>query len=288
MSSSCRPDVGYLNGRYLPRGEIVISPDDRGFLFADGVYEVVRSYCGGLFRAGAHARRLDRSLREMRIARPDGLDLEQICNELVRRNGLADRDATVYLQVTRGSSDRMHCFPDPATPPTVYAMACPCGGDGDRPMREGVGVILISDQRWSRCDIKTTALAANVMAGQLARERGAAEAVFVRDGVLLEGSRTSIFAVVDDTVLAPPTSNYILPGITREAVMELCADLGLAFRETMLFESKISRFDEFMIVGTTTEITPVVRIGDQAVGSGEVGPATRLLQQGFRRLVEEG
>jgi D-alanine transaminase len=269
----------YFNGQLLPKDQVRISPDDRGFLFGDGIYEVVRSYHGKFFALGPHLDRLRYGLRESYL---DGVDLDDLAGalgELIRVNDLMQGDATVYLQVTRGAAPRTHHFPDPAVPPTVYAQAGRFTPRGDPAV--GVVTITVPDIRWTRCDIKTVQLLPNCMANQRARDAGAVEALFVRDGVVLEGSHTSVFFVLDGEVRTAPRTNYILPGITRAAVLDLCRDVGIAARETPVFHHELSRCAEMFLAGTTMEVMPIVRVDGAPVGNGTPGPVTRRLQALF-------
>jgi D-alanine transaminase len=274
--------IVYFNDRFIPKEDVRVSPDDRGFLFADGAYEVIRSYHGRLFKAEDHLRRMRRSLRELRIVGPDADSLGDIAGELIQVNDLGDGDAAVYIQITRGVGPRRHSFPDPdrEIPPTVYVSAYPIQPPRKK-WEDGVKIILVPDIRWARCDIKSVALVPNVLASQQAKERGAEEAVFVRDGAITEGSHTSFCAVFDGQLTTCPKTNYILAGITREVVLELCGELGIPFREFPIFERKLREADELVILGTTTEVMPVVQVNDWRVGDGKPGPITRKLQQAF-------
>jgi D-alanine transaminase len=275
--------IVYFNGRLVPKEDVRISPDDRGFLFADGVYEVIRSYDGRLFRAKDHFRRMDRSLRELLIDGPDLDDLRDVAEQLIQCNDLGRGDAKLYIQITRGVAPRRHSFPGEHTPPTVYVSA-----SHFRPPHEkwkyGVKIILVPDIRWARCDIKSVALLPNVLVSQQARERGAEEAVFVRDGVITEGSHTNFCAVFDGQLVTHPKSNYILAGIMREVVLDLCGELNIPFREFPIFEGELREADELMILGTTSEIMPVVQVNDWKVGDSRPGPITTKLQRAFREM----
>jgi D-alanine transaminase len=274
----------YFNGRYMDRDEVRISPDDRGFVFGDGVYEVIRTYDRRLFRLESHLARLSRSLSELRIAYKDVQGLGAVCAELLARNTVPTKEATVYLQITRGAAPRYHAFPSPETPPTVYACARPLAAD-EGAQREGIKAILVSDNRWGRCDIKSVALLANVLAFQRALDQGAQEAVFVRDGLVTEGSHANAFAVIDGIVRTAPLSGHVLPGITREVVLEVCAAEGIRVDQGPLPEKAFIEAQEAFITGTGAEIMPVVRLGDRPVGDGKPGPVTRRLQRAFDRFV---
>lgn len=271
----------YFDGSVVDKDSVRISPDDRGFLLADGVYEVVRSYAGRLFRLDAHVARLATGLEAVRIGGIDSAALADVIRELLRVNQLGDAHATVYLQVTRGAAPRIHAFPDPAPPPTVYAEARALVSRGD-PAR-GVAVITVPDVRWARCDIKSIALLPNVLANQRAREAGAMEAIFVRDGYALEGTASSLFAVLDGEVRTAPRSNYILHGITRQVVLDLCARDGMAVRELPVRDDELALARELFLAGTTVEVMPIVRRDGAPVGDGRPGPITQRLQELFRR-----
>ncbi|HEY8165906.1 MAG TPA: aminotransferase class IV, partial [Gemmatimonadaceae bacterium] len=222
--------VVYFDGRFALKDEVRVSPDDRGFLLGDGVYEVAAAYDGNFVALDRHLDRLSRSLAESRIDDSVTEPLETVFQELLERNGLAaNGKAMVYLQITRGVAPRTHAFPKTPVKPTVYAFAAPFPDMGD--LDAGVGVIMRPDRRWLRCDIKSISLMANCLANQEAKESGAFEAILVRDGIALEGTHTSFFAVIDDRVVTAPLSPLILPGITREIVLELCRSHDIAMSE---------------------------------------------------------
>ncbi len=275
--------IAYFNGRFLPEEDIRISPEDRGFVFADALYEVIRTYEGRLFETQAHWDRLSYGANALRFNRTDFGDLTDVAETLLRENGLTQGDATVYVQVTRGQAPRSHAFPHQETPLTLYASARPFFPKGFA--TDGVSVILVSDQRWARCDIKTVGLTANVLAQQQAQDHGAYEALFVRDGAVLEGTHTNLFTVFDGTVVTPPRTNYILGGITRQVILGLCKKLSIPAVESPVFESRLMEANEVMVVGTTTEITPVIRVNGQKLRSGVPGEITRRLWKAFQDKV---
>lgn len=268
--------VAYWNGEFLPKSEVRVSPDDRGFLFSDGAYEVVRSYGGRLFELESHLDRLSLSLSAMRIRGVDPAEMSAACFELLRQNGLGDSDALVYLQVTRGVAPRAHRFPDPPARPTVYGTAWRL--EASRAPEEGAGAITVPDQRWARCDIKTVSLVPNCLANQLAHEAAAEEAIFVRDGIALEGTHTNLFAVFRGTVRTAPLTNYVLAGITRRVTLELGRVEGIEVQERPIPVDDLRSADEVFVSGTTTEIMPILALDGRTVGSGRPGPiALRLL-----------
>lgn len=276
--------IVYFNGRFLPKEEVWISPDDRGFLFADGVYEVLHSYCGHLFRLADHLQRLERSLREIRINFPDVEKLGPVAESLIRSNGLENEEAVVYIQVTRGAAARRHVFPDEGTAPTVYALASPMQFSREK-MEKGVKVILVPDLRWARCDIKSVGLLPNVLASQQAKEQDAEEAIFVRDSIITEGSHMSFCAVFDGILLTHPLNQHILPGVTRGFVLELCRQLPVPFKESPFEAKNLPQASEMFIMSTNSEIMPVVQVDGWQVRDGKPGPITRKLQQAYRDFV---
>ena len=276
--------ITYFNGEFLPKEAVRISPDDRGFLFADGAYEVIRAYKGNLFRLTAHLQRLQNSLHGLGITVPYIKELQDVAVQLIECNDLASGDAALYIQVTRGVAPRTHSFPPGDTPPTVYMSAWPFHASPER-LEYGVRVILVPDIRWSRCDIKSVALLPNVLASQQATENDAYEAVFVRDGIVTEGSHANFAAVFNGHLVTHPKTNHILPGITRQVVLQLCEELDLPYRESPISETELRGAHELMLLGTTTEVMPIVQVDDWPVADGQPGPITKTLQQAFRQLV---
>lgn len=278
--------IVYFNEQFMEKKAVHISPDDRGFLFADSLYEVIRSYKGAFFRAQEHLSRLGYGATHLKLGRTDFSALEEIARELVEKNNLEEKDAVVYFQVTRGVAKRSHAFPLPAPCPTIYASISKFDpGPADKDRETGIHVITIADTRWARCDMKTTALTPNILANQAAVEKGAKEAIFVRDGVMLEGSHSNFAAVFDNVLVTAPLSNYILGGITRQFVMELCARENIRVEERPIFEQDIHLATEMMILGTTTEVTPIVRINNTIFRNGKPGPVARALQMAYTREI---
>ncbi len=279
------PEIVYLNGKFVPKNEALISPEDRGFNFADGIYEVIKYYDGKAFRYADHLDRLKRSLGEVSIHFDGCYQLEAMLQELLVCNELADQEAGVYLQITRGSQTRIHRFPDQIVP-TVYATAFPFASKWDQ-LKNGVKVITTEDIRWLRCDIKSVSLLPNVMAAQKAYEQDAVEAIFIRNGIVTEGSHSSFLTVKDGTIYTHPDSNLVLPGITKIVVREICCELKIPLVEEGFAASELALMDEMMIVGTGSEVTPVVQIDEMKVGDGNPGPVTLLLQEKFFELTKQ-
>ena len=273
--------IVYFDGRYVEKDNVRVSPDDRGFLLGDGIYEVAAAYDGRFIALDRHMDRLRRSLDEAKLDASVADPLETVFQELLERNGFADSGkAMVYLQVTRGVAPRSHAFPKPRPRPTVYAYAAAFTNVGD--LSTGVGAITRPDLRWSRCDIKTISLIANCMANQEAKEAGAFEAILVRDGIALEGTHTSFFGVVNGEVRTAPLSNFILPGITRELVIEAVERAGMTIRLEPLTEDEVSSAEELFITGTTTEVVPITMLNGHPVGDGKPGPVTARIQSIYR------
>lgn len=272
----------YLNGAILDRSAATISLDDRGFLFGDGVYEVLRAVDGAFIEPERHMRRLVRSAREIRLALDDtrAAELLDASSTLLERNGHASGQALVYIEVTRGAAPRRHAFPPAGTPPTVYLTTRPFT-PLEEEKRRGVAVITHPDQRWARCDIKSVNLLPNVMANQLAHERGAYEAIFVRDGLLTEGTHTSVFGVIGGELRTHPLTNRILPSITRDVVLELASDAGVEIREVPLSTIELGRVDELFLAGTTADVMPVIAVDGKPVRGGAPGPLTRRLAAAY-------
>lgn len=275
----------YFNGEYLPKDQLSISPDDRGFLFADGAYEVIRCYHGKLLQPDAHVERLKRSIGELRIVCPNVMKLANIASDLIEKNQLTSGQAIVYLQITRGAAPRTHRFPPKETPATVYAYAAPFKPHQNE-LDHGTKIILVSDTRWSRCDIKSISLLPNILAHQQAIDHGATEAVFVRDGVITEGAHTNFCGIFNGTLVTAPVSNYILAGITRKIVLELCRELSIPVKEFPILESDLKKAEELMLVGTTVEITPVIQVNDWQVGNGKPGVLTQKLQKALYNIID--
>jgi D-alanine transaminase len=273
-------ETAYFNGKFVPKNEISVSPDDRGFLFADGVYEVVRWYEGFFYDMSSHISRLKRSLRELRI-NWDGADsFPSIALDLIKLNKLENQPAMVYLQITRGAARRTHYFPSPEVTPTVYANAW--GFVPDSQSKEsGIKVMLKEDIRWSRCDIKSIALLPNTLSFQEAHENGMKECIFVRNGLITEGSHSNIFFVIDGTLFTHPESNQILSGITRKNILRIAQEAGINIREEAVLENRIRFIKEAFVSNTSAEVTPVIDIGGNTLGDGVPGPVTRLIREKF-------
>ncbi|UCV04007.1 D-amino acid aminotransferase [Dechloromonas denitrificans] len=265
-------DPVYLNGQFLPLAEAGISPLDRGFLYGDGVYEVIPVYSRRAFRSDEHLRRLQATLAGIKLANP--LDLAGWTAVVEQLIGSAPwDDQSIYLQVTRGADNkRDHAFPPASVPPTVFAFASPLVTPSAETRAQGVAAITVADQRWARCDLKVISLLANVLARQQAIEAGCAEALLVRDGYLKEGAASNIFLVKNGVLLAPPKTQLMLPGITYDVILELADLHGQAIEVREIQEIELRTADEVWMTSSTKEILAITTLDGSAVGTGQPGP----------------
>jgi D-alanine transaminase len=271
--------IVYLNGEFTNAADARISPMDRGFLFADGVYEVVPVFDGRPLRLNEHLRRLEYSLGEVGIARPAPREtLAALILEIVARNG--GGNLAVYLQITRGAPERRdHGFPAPAIRPTIFMTASALGSTAiDAPDdAAGASAITVDDPRWLRCDIKSVALLPNVLLRQRAIAAGATEAIMLRRGRLTEGSSTNVFVVKQGRVSTPPLSPLILAGVTRALVLEICHGCGIRAEERHISATELASADEIWVTSSTKDVLPIVEVNGQPVGDGRPGPVWRAL-----------
>lgn len=277
--------IANLNGKQMPLAEVMIPVLDRGFLFGDAIYEVLRVYGGKPWLLEGHWQRLARSLESIRI---QGVDLARLRQRMLDTIAAGPfREAIVYLQITRGVAPRSHVFPAQVTPTELlwvqefrdpYAEA----------RRSGAAVITQPDIRWDRCDIKSTNLLGNVLAAQAAKEAGCLEALLVLpDGTLTEGTHTSFCGMLKGELVTGPNGPAILPGTTRDLVVRLAAQLGVPLREQFLKRNDLSHVSELFLTGTTSEVMPVVRVDGRPIGDGRPGPVTRRLQEAYAQAVRE-
>jgi D-alanine transaminase len=271
--------ICYLNGQFLPLKEARVSPLDRAFLYADAVYEVMPVYGGRAFRFDAHLARLAHSLAAIGMHDPHTREQWRlIFASLIEKNGGGDQ--YLYWQVTRGAEYGRNHAPLPDIPRTVFAFAAPLPVNSAAVLGQGVACITAADTRWARCDIKSTALLANVLLRQLAADSGATETLLLREGELTEACASSVHVVQAGSVLLPPNSHQILPGTTRSAIEELAAREGIPCRTTPVSEAQLRAADEIWLTAATRELQPVTRLDGHPVGSGRPGPLfTRMYAQ---------
>lgn len=279
------PPLANLDGQLMPLTDVKVSVLDRGFLFGDAIYEVLRVYQGKPWLEDDHFARLTRSLGEVRIHGVDLARLRRRMHETIASGNF--REATVYIQITRGVAPRGHAFPPNITPTEILWVS-----EFNDPYTEarhtGAAVTLYPDLRWERCDVKSTNLLGNVLAMQTAKEEGSVEAVlYLPDGTLTEGSHSSFFGVRDGVIRTPPNGPAILPGCTRSLVLSLAARSGVHIEERPLHRDELAKVQEAFLTGTTTEVLPVVRVDQLMIGDGKPGPVTRRLQEVYAETVRQ-
>ena len=264
--------IVYLDGDYLREEDAKVSVLDRGFIFGDGVYEVIPCYGGHLFRLEQHLQRLSDSLTGIRLSNPlSNSQWTEILEEVVKRNNDNSVDQSIYLQVTRGVAKRDHAFPDRVSP-TIFIMSNPMHPVSNEKLEKGVVAITHEDIRWRYCHIKSIALLPNTLMRQVAREAGADEAILDRDGKITEGAASNIFIVQNGTIMTPPKDECLLPGITRDLILEIAIDAGLNFCETDISREQLQHADEIWLTSSTKEILPVTQLDGVPVGDGKPGP----------------
>ncbi|MEM6841451.1 MAG: aminotransferase class IV [Bacteroidota bacterium] len=278
------PTKVYLNGEIQDAEDAKISVFDRGFLFGDGVYEVMTQTGGSFFYQQAHFKRLTESLAKTRI----DFDVDSLpakIEQLLRTANLLHQDCLLYIQITRGIAPRKHDFPVDISPSLMmYALPRVFPDINENHL----SVITMPDYRWARCDIKMTSLLGNVMANDHAIKQGVYEALLVRDGNITEASHSNVFFVKDGVVYTHPVNEYILNGITRQITVELCHDLGIEIREEAVPATEVANMDEVFLTGTSTRIASVKYVDQHEIYLGEKpGAITKQLQQGFRDLREQ-
>jgi D-alanine transaminase len=276
----------YLNGEFLPLEEARIPVLDRGFIFGDGVYEVIPVYSGFPFRIEQHLRRLQNSLDAIKLANPMTLaQWSRLARRIIRLNPW--KDQSVYLQVTRGVAKRDHAFPSAAVP-TVFMMSNPLTSPPRKLITSGVACISATDNRWLRCDIKSTSLLGNVLMRQRSAERGCIETIMFRDGFLSEASASNVFVVHGKTISAPPNNHLVLPGTTNDVVMELARKARMPLNLREINEDEVRNADEIWVTSATKEVLAVTRLDGEPVGTGKPGPVYKRmyrLYQSYKRTV---
>lgn len=275
-----------FNNEIINKSDIKLDIEDRGYQFGDGIYEVVAIYNGKSFRMKEHLQRLERSAKEIGLRIGKTIEsLEKQLEELISINKV--ENGIVYLQVTRGVAPRAHHFPPEDTPPVIVAYT----REMERPIsiqKEGVNCILTEDIRWSRCDIKTLNLLGSVMARQKAIEQNCYEAILHRGDIITEGSATNLFIVKDEVLYTHPANNFILNGITRSTVIEVCNRENIKVIEAPFNKNQLLSADEAFLAGTYIDIVPVNKVDNHVIGSGHPGKVTTFLQEKFSELIEKG
>lgn len=276
----------FLNGEYLPADQAHVSVLDRGFLLGDGVYEVIPVYQGLPFCLDEHLQRLQRSLDGVRMANPYSIEQwSEIIARLVKDN--EGENQAVYLQITRGVAPRDHVFPE-GVEPTAFVMTNPIKPLPEWYKQDGIKAITVKDIRWAQCDIKAITLLPNSLLRQQAQDAGAQEAILIRDGYMTEGSASNSYAVLDGVIYTAPKDEKVLPGITRDVVLELARSAGVSYREQAVSAEQLKQADEIWISSSTRELLPVTTLDDMPVGSGKPGPVWQQLDALYQRFKTEG
>ncbi len=283
--------IVYLDGDYLPIEEAKVSVLDRGFIFGDGVYEVIPAYGGHLFRLEQHLQRLNNSLQGIHLENPfDNKQWQKIIEDIVDRNDNNKQDQSIYLQVTRGPAKRDHVFPDEISQ-TIFVMSTPMQPVSQEKLNKGVSAITHDDIRWRYCHIKSIALLPNTLMRQIAREAGADEAILNRDGKITEGAASNVFIVKNGKIITPAKDECLLPGITRDLILEIAADAELDFCESDISLDYLQNADEVWLTSSTKEILPVTQLDNKPVGSGKPGPCWKDMlarYQEHKQLLRSG
>lgn len=263
--------VVYLNGEFMDSSEAQVSVMDRGFLFGDGVYEVIPVFSGKLFRIEEHLKRLSRSLKAIRIeVALDAGDWTDLIKDIIFRNG--GGNLSIYLQVTRGvEEERGHAFPNNPNP-TIFIMANPLPGSDNRPPAVGKKAITVQDIRWQRCDIKAIALLANVLHLQQALDAGADEAILQRGNEVVEGAASNLFIVKNNTIITPPKDERLLGGVTRDLILELSTEAAIPITEQPIALSDLYSAQEVWLTSSTRELVPIIQVDFKTIADGKVGP----------------
>lgn len=277
------PDIGFVNGHFMPLAQATVPVEDRGYQFGDGVYEVVRTYQGKPFQLEAHLVRLERSAEAIGIAVPyPRPEWERLITEGLQQARYGE--SKIYVQLTRGVAPRDHAFPVGASPTSVMTIRelhpLPASVH-----QAGVEAVTMDDLRWGRCDIKSVNLLPNIMARQRAKEAGAFEAIFLREGLVTEGSVSNVMVVRDGRLFTAPESPRILSGVTRKLVLELARKEGLSIEERSVTIDELRRADEVFLTGTTVEVLAVVQVDKNTIGAGIPGPVARQLGLCFQRAL---
>ena len=279
-------EIVYLNGEFMPLDNAKVSVLDRGFIFGDGVYEVIPVYSRHPFRMQEHLVRFERSHQAIRLQNPlSDAEWTRLVQDLIARN--AGEDQSIYLQVTRGVAKRDHAFPKDVKP-TVFGMSSLLSTPSSEAVESGVHAITTIDYRWLKCDVKSISLLGNCMLRQLAADADALEVVMFRDGFLTEGSSSNVFVVRNGVILATPKNNLVLPGITYDVVIELAQANGLPLEVRPISEAEVRSADEIWVTSSTKEVLSVTTLDEKAVGGGKPGPVFRRmhqLYQDFKRTV---
>ncbi len=269
----------YLNGEYKPLSEASINVLDRGFTFGDGVYEVIPIFNRTIFRFDEHMQRLENSLKAIFMENPyPSSEWSSIFEKLIESGEQPEQ--SIYLQITRGVTERDHDI-SLAENPTIFAMSRPIQ---KKDLSDGINAITHEDIRWQYCDIKAITLLPSVLLRHKAKQQGAKEAILIRDGNITEGAASNVFVCKENEILTPPKNNHVLPGITRDLVVEILSDHKMSYSETTISEEDLLKADEVWVTSSTWEIVPVTQLNNKPVGTGEVGPLWQTVNQLYQEF----
>jgi D-alanine transaminase len=280
--------IVYRNGQFLPVEDAKVSVLDRGFIFGDAIYEVWRGVRGELFEFDKHLARVHNGLRDVQIAPPADIQRDKllsIVDRLMTENGYT-AESSCFLEITRGAAPRMHAFPKPPVPPTVLIMAAPFVPPEEL-RAKGAGVMTIDDIRWKRCNVKTTQLLPNVFAKQAAAEHDLLDTIFIRDGVYTETSHANVMFVIDGVVRTHPVGESVLPGVTRDVVLDLARSLKVPVEEKPVRTTELSKATEVFLTGTLSDVMPIITFDGKKVGDGRPGPIAKKLHTALREKLDK-
>ena len=279
-------NIVYLNGKYLPVEEATISVMDRGFLFGDGVYEVVPVFGNRMLRLDGHLKRLQNSLNRISLPNPyDNKQWTKIFSDLLEKNSGEDR--AIYLQITRGAYAKRDLSVNTDYSPTVFVMVLPVTPPDIEVVSAGISVITVEDFRWNACDIKSTSLVANVMLRQQASEAKVEDAILIKNGLVTEGTASNVFLVKNDILITPPTGQLLLPGITRDLVIEIAKNNAILVEERDIQEAELFTADEIWMTSSTREIAPVINLNGEVVSGGVAGTMWKRVMDLYQRYKQE-
>lgn len=282
--------IVYLNGNFMPMEEARVPVLDRGFIFGDGVYEVIPVYAGRAFRLTPHLQRLQNSLDAIQLGNPFSQgEWKKLIDQLLEKNG--GGDLSVYFQLTRGVAPRDHGFPDDSIKATVFMMTTPLKPMPEKIKQSGIKAITLADNRWLNCQIKAIALLPNILLRQQALEQGAQEAILLRGGEATEGAASNLFIVKQACIITPPKGPLLLPGITRDLIVEISQKESLCIKQQTITEAELADAEEIWLTSSTREILPVCSLNDKMVGEGRPGPYWKQmfkLYQNYKQALREG
>ena len=279
-------NIVYLNGKFLPVEQATISVMDRGFLFGDGVYEVIPVFANKLLRPDEHLSRLQNSLNRIGLSNPlSDEEWQKLFSGLLDKN--VGEDRAIYLQLSRGMYSKRDLSANKNCQPTVFAMVLQVNSPDIDVLSAGISVITVEDFRWNACDIKSTSLVANVMLKQQAAEAGVEDAILIKDERVTEGTASNVFVVKDGVLITPPTGRQLLPGITRDLVIEIAENNAIVVEQREIKEAELYSADEIWMTSSTREIAPVIKLNNKPVGAGVAGSVWKRMMDLYQQYKQE-